>query len=219
MTNAAASPRLARLARPRPSAVPESQAEERCELCGDAIAPEHRHVADVQNRTLLCACRACAVLLGRPGAGGGHYSLVPERRLLLDGFRLGDAEWTALQLPVELAFFFASTPAGRVIALYPSPLGATESQLELEAWEQIELDNPVLRTLEPDVEALLVNRSGGAREHFVVPIDDCYALVALIRSRWKGLAGGEEVREELTRFFGRLRERAEIVRDDRTEVA
>jgi hypothetical protein len=204
-----ATSRLAALARPQLPAV----AEERCELCGEVLPEEHRHVADVRNRTLLCACRACAVLLGRPGAGGDHYRLVPERRLLLRGLRLSDEQWSNLQLPVDLAFFFPSTPAGRVVALYPSPLGATESQLGLEAWEELERENPVLQELEPDVEALLVNRARGTREHFLVPIDDCYALVALIRSRWKGFAGGEEVWREIDRFFDRLRAKA------RTEVA
>jgi Family of unknown function (DUF5947) len=126
--------------------------------------------------------------------------------LLLEGFRLGEEQWAALQLPVELAFFFRSTPAGRVVALYPSPLGATESQLPLDAF-------PVPSGLEPDVEALLVNRTQGAREHFVVPIDRCYELVALIRSHWRGLAGGEEVWQEIAQFFDRLRSQA------RTEVA
>jgi uncharacterized protein DUF5947 len=204
-----ASPRLAALARPAPPAPAE---EGRCELCDAPLPPEHRHVADVQNRSLLCACRACAILLGRPGAGGGHYRLVPERRLLLDGFRLRNEQWAALQLPVDLAFFFRSTPAGRVVALYPSPLGATESQLELSAWAELERDNPILSELEPDVEALLVNRAGAEREHFLVPIDECYALVALIRSHWKGLAGGAEVRRELVEFFETLRDRAEEVR-------
>jgi hypothetical protein len=203
-----AAPRLAALARTAPRAAPE----ERCELCGGTLPPEHRHVADVESRSLLCACRACAILLGRPGAGGGHYRLVPERRLLLGGFHLGDERWAALQLPVDLAFFFRSTPAGRVVALYPSPLGATESQLALDAWDELERDNPVLRELAPDVEALLVNRAAGAREHYLVPIDDCYALVALIRSRWQGLAGGEEVRRELAAFFESLRDRAEEAR-------
>jgi hypothetical protein len=177
---------------------------------GSAIPGEHRHVADVQNRSLLCACRACTILLGRPGAGGGHYRLVPERRLRLERFRLSEQQWAALQLPVELAFFFHSTPAGRVIALYPSPLGATESQLELSAWSELERENPVLGELEPDVEALLVNRGRGAREHFIVPIDDCYSLVALIRSRWKGLAGGSEVWDEIGAFFDRLHRQAEL---------
>jgi hypothetical protein len=207
-----ASPRLAALARPAPRVAQE----ERCELCGERLPAEHRHVADVQQRSLLCACRACAILLGRAGAGGGHYRLVPERRLLLAGFSLDDDQWAALQLPVDLAFFFASTPAGRVVALYPSPLGATESQLELDAWAQLERLNPVLRELEPDVEALLVNRAGAAREHFLVPIDDCYALVALIRSRWKGLAGGADVKRAIGAFFEDLRERAVEVRCSKT---
>jgi hypothetical protein len=99
-----------------------------------------------------------------------------------------------------------------VVALYPSPLGATESQLELETWEELARENPVLRELEPDVEALLVNRARDTRAQFLVPIDDCYALVALIRSRWKGFAGGEEVWREIDRFFDRLRAQA------RTEV-
>jgi Family of unknown function (DUF5947) len=201
-----AAPRLAALARPAPPATAAARADEACELCGDVIAPEHRHVADIEKRTLLCACRACAILLGRPGAGGGHYRLVPERRRQLDGFRLSDEQWAALEIPVELAFFFHSTAAGRVVAVYPSPLGATESQLRLEAWAQIAAENPVLTELEPDVEALLVRR--GHDDNFLVPIDDCYALVALIRSRWQGLNGGDVVRRELDSFFDDLRERA-----------
>ena len=193
-------------------------AEERCELCGAPLGAEHRHVADVQNRALLCACRACSVLLGREGAGGGHFRLVPERRRLLEGFRLDEERWSEFQIPVGLAFFFRSTAAGRVVALYPSALGATESQLPLEAWDDLERDNPVLRELEPDVEALLVNHAGEARERFLVPIDDCYTLVALIRSRWKGLAGGQEVWAEIGTFFARLRERAELVTQSGEEV-
>ena len=211
---AVSSPRLARLAKPSNTLLQGSaaEAEERCELCGTPIPAEHRHVADLQARSLLCACRACAILLGRPGAGGGHYRLVPERRLLLEDFRLTDEQWAALQLPVDLAFFFRSTAADRVIALYPSPLGATESQLELDAWDAVADENPVLAELEPDVEALLVNRARGAREAYLVPIDECYALVALIRSRWKGLAGGAEVWHGIDEFFERLRTQA------RTEV-
>jgi len=59
----------------------------------------------------------------------------------------------------------------------------------------------VLRSMRSDVEALLVNRALGARQHWLVPIDDCYRLVALIRTRWRGLTGGREVWEELARFF------------------
>ena len=71
-----------------------------------------------------------------------------------------DEAWEALQLPINLAFFLHSTPAGRVVALYPSPAGATESLVDAEAWRSLAEENPVLRDLEPDVEGLLVNRVG-----------------------------------------------------------
>jgi hypothetical protein len=84
-------------------------------------------------------------------------------------------------------------------------MGATESALELEAWEELVAANPVLASLEADVEALLVNRARGAREHYVVPVDDCYRLAGLIRMHWKGLSGGKEVWERIEAFFEQLR--------------
>jgi hypothetical protein len=87
-------------------------------------------------------------------------------------------------------------------------MGPTESMLALDAWEGLVALNPVLGTLQPDVEALLVNRARGARQHFVVPIDECYALVGLIRTHWKGLTGGKEVWEQIARFFEALDRRS-----------
>ena len=66
--------------------------------------------------------------------------------------------------------------------------------------------------MEQEVEALLVNRTRGARGHFLVPIDECYKLVGLIRVHWKGLSGGQEVWEEIGRFFEELGERSRAVR-------
>jgi hypothetical protein len=122
---------------------------------------------------------------------------------------MSDAQWDSLHIPINLAFFFSCSPAGRVIALYPSPAGAIESLLTLETWHELEEDNPILRELEPDAEALLVNRVGQAREYFRVPIDECYKLVGLIRSKWRGLSGGTEVWEEIGRFFAGLKVRGE----------
>ena len=48
----------------------------------------------------------------------------------------------------------------------------------------------------------------GARGHWIVPIDECYALVGLIRTRWRGLTGGAEVWGEIGRFFEELDRRA-----------
>jgi hypothetical protein len=193
--------KLMRLAR---QATEEAEQQlEHCDLCGEPIPPRHRHLLDLSSRELMCACQACRLLFERPAAGGGgaHYRLVPDRRLELEDFVMDDVAWARLRIPVDMAFFFHSSQAGRVQAYYPGPMGATESLLELEAWEDLVRDNPVLETLEPDVEALLVNRARGARMHFVVPIEDCYRLAGLIRTRWRGLSGGEEVWKAIDRFF------------------
>jgi hypothetical protein len=198
------------------------EALERCDLCGAPIAPDHRHLLDVTSRELMCSCRACAVLFdaAAAGAGGRHYKLVPDRRLRIEDFAMDDVAWADLRLPVDMAFFFASSEAGRVQAFYPGPMGATESLLGLDAWAALEAANPVLGTLEPDVEALLVHRARGERRHYVVPISDCFELAGLIRTRWRGLTGGREVWEEIARFYDGLDRRARIAgRDDAKEEA
>lgn len=204
--------RLARLAQgtavrePAPAA-PPAEAEQ-CDMCAAPVPPGHRHLVDLHDRRLLCACRACALLFDSRAAGGGHLRLVPTRRRRLDAFVLDGALWDRLRIPVDMAFFFHSTPAERVSAFYPSPAGPTECLLELEAWTELEAANPVLAEMEPDVEALLVSRARDMREHWLVPIDDCYELVGLIRSRWRGF-GGEEVWAAIDRFFDDLPTREE----------
>ncbi len=116
--------------------------------------------------------------------------------------------WEELSIPINLAFFLHSTPAGRVVALYPSPAGATESLVAPEAWEALAEENPVLHDFEPDVECLLVNRVGDSRECYRVGIDECYRLVGLVRTHWRGLSGGATVWDEIGRFFAGLKERS-----------
>jgi hypothetical protein len=193
--------RLQELARPRGRRQPAP--EEQCDLCAEPIPSEHRHLLDLESRRLLCACRACSILFDRSGAGGGHYRLIPDRVLALEDFELDDATWQSFGIPVDMAFFFHSSAAGRVVAFYPSPLGATESLLDLDAW-----DGCVLAELEPDVEALLVNRTRGRRECWIVPVDRCYELVGIVRTHWKGFTGGGAVWEALDAFFDRLRKEA-----------
>ena len=205
--NIAAGSRLGRLA--QRSRVERVEQQEQCELCGQPIPGDHRHLLDLSSREVMCTCQPCRILFDRSAAGGGHYRLIPERRLRLAGFELADADWEELRIPVDMAFFFNSSAAERVVAFYPGPMGATESLLELEAWRSLEAANQVLVQMEPDVEALLVNRARGARGHWLVPIDDCYALVGLIRTRWRGLTGGKDVWEEIGRFFTTLDRRSQ----------
>jgi Family of unknown function (DUF5947) len=206
MSATASSSRLRSLA--QRSAREREAAAERCEMCGAPLASEHRHLMDLSRRELKCACRACAILFDRKAAGAGHYRLVPDRRLRLVDFDLDDVAWEELRIPVDMAFFFHDAREGKVMAFYPGPMGATESLLGLEAWEALAAANPLLRTMESDVEALLVNRARGARQQWIVPIDDCYGLVGLIRTHWKGLTGGKPVWEEIARFYERLDRRS-----------
>jgi hypothetical protein len=197
--------RLARLAQGAPvrgaAPVPGPAPVEQCDMCAAPVGPGHRHIVDLNDRRIMCACRACALLFDSEAAGGGHLRLLPTRRRRLDDFVLDGAQWDRLRIPVDMAFFFHSTPAERVVALYPSPAGPTESLLELEAWTELEAANPVLGTMQPDVEALLVSRARDMNEHWIVPVDDCYELVGLIRSRWRGFGGGEEVWAAIDHFF------------------
>ena len=156
---------------------------------------------------MLCACRPCSILFPSDSPGA-RFRLIPETCRYLDGFELDDEVWDGLRVPVELAFFFHSTAVGRVVVFYPGPAGATESQLPLPEWAALVARNPVLRELEPDVEALLVNRTHGAREYWIAPVDVCYRLVGVIRTHWRGLGGGEEVWREIDGFFDELRARA-----------
>ncbi|HLH16870.1 MAG TPA: DUF5947 family protein [Bryobacteraceae bacterium] len=176
----------------------------RCELCGADLAAEHGHLLETAARRLVCACEACGVLFAHRGAGG--YRRLPRRVRWLPDFCLTDAEWEALGIPIGLAFFVPHSATGRVAAYYPGPAGPVESLLGLESWAGVAARNPVLTELEPDVEALLANRIGGAREYCTAPVDRCYELCGLIRMHWRGLSGGEEMWREIAAFFARLRE-------------
>ncbi len=184
--------------------VPERAAAERCELCGATVAAEHGHLVAPAERRLVCACEPCSILFS---GTDGKYRRVPRRIRLLRGFQMTDAQWDALDIPIDMAFFFVSSVSDRVVACYPSPAGPTESLLPLGAWDEIVRENPTLAAIEPDVEALLVNRVSSA-DCFLVPIDECYRLTGLIRSHWRGLSGGSEAWAEIGRFFASLEERA-----------
>jgi hypothetical protein len=197
---------------------------ERCEMCGLGLRSEHPHLIELARRKLLCACDACAVLFSGQAA---KYKRVPRRFQALPSFHLTDAEWNDLMVPINMAFFFKNSLLGndsaeRVVAMYPSPAGATESLLALESWNDIVARNPVLGEMESDVEALLVNRLGYARgysapEYYLLPIDECYKLVGLIRVHWKGLSGGTEVWQQIGKFFKNLKERSVEVQDKSLE--
>ena len=179
-------------------------------MCSVGLVPLHSHLVELARRKLLCTCEPCAILFSGQGV---KFKRVPRRVRSLPGFQLSDAEWNSLMVPINMVFFLKSSLEDRVVALYPSPAGATESLLELESWNDIVVRNPVLKEMDSDVEALLVNRLGYSRgfsaaEYYLLPIDECYKLVGLIRMHWKGLSGGTEVWRELGEFFSSVKARA-----------
>jgi hypothetical protein len=178
---------------------------ERCELCSAELAPLHSHLLEAAKRQILCACEACSLLFC--GQAGAHYLRIPHRIRALSDFQITDLQWEALMIPISLAFFYRDGRSGRMMAMYPSPAGATESLLSLEAWDEIRMQNKALQVMEADVEALLVNRVSTIPEYFVVPIDECFRLVGIIRMHWKGLSGGTEVWKHIEHFFTGLHTR------------
>jgi Family of unknown function (DUF5947) len=171
-----------------------------CDLCAVDLPDPHRHLLDTERREIRCVCQACSMLFQQEAASEGHLRLVPRRRL-----RLPAVSTEGLGVPVGLAFFVARAD-GTVDAHYPSPAGPTRWEVEPDAWCAVVASCPPLGTLAPEVEALLVDTTRGHQEHWLVPIDDCFALVSLVRREWRGLSGGSRVWPEIDRFFAALRE-------------
>jgi Family of unknown function (DUF5947) len=184
------------------------QPGEACEMCATPIPAEHSHVADLEQSSLLCACRACHLLFERPEAGRGRWRAVPDRYLHDPGRPMSAAEWDELEIPVGLAFFLRSSQRDELAGFYPSPAGATECRLDLASWNRIVQAHPLLGAIEPDVEAALISRTGDTVEHFIVPVDACYELAGRMRMLWKGFDGGTEARASIDEFLGGVRSRA-----------
>lgn len=177
-------------------------------MCQEPIGEEHSHVVNLESRGLLCTCRACCLLFTHEGAAQGRYRAVPRRYLYDGDFSLTEQGWDQIQIPVTMAFFFLNSTTGKFAAFYPSPAGATESMLDIDAWDGVLAANPSMATAEPDVEALLLRRSNDVFECFLVPIDACYELVGIVKVNWKGFSGGDEAWAAIDGFFEGLRERS-----------
>ena len=175
--------------------------EERCELCGTGLPSDHRHLIHLDERRLLCACETCWSVR----SGEASYRPAGVRTEWLEGFDLPDEAWASFGIPVGLAFFMRTGEPDRVVAFYPSPAGATESEIDAGSWERVRALNPSMERLEPDSEALIVNRMSDPHQHAVAPIDECYRLVGLIKSSWEGISGGTGPELAIERFFAELR--------------
>jgi hypothetical protein len=179
-------------------------AGERCHLCGAVLVPGHPHLLENSTLRLVCACEPCALLFERRGVTS--YRRVERQVRQLANFQMLDAEWEQLGIPIGLAFFVYREKPPQVMAVYPGPAGLTHSQIPPGSWSRIAAANKTLGKMQPEVEALLVNRMGGLREYYVVSIEHCYELAGLIRVHWRGLSGGDKVWLAIREFFCGLKE-------------
>jgi hypothetical protein len=177
---------------------------ERCDICGVSIPAEHRHLLHLVERRIVCSCEACWALR----AGEGDYRPVGARTVWLPDLELPDDLWASFQVPIGLAFFMRSTVTECVVAMYPSPGGATESELRFDSWAQMTERNPILAGLEPDIEGLIVNRLSDPPAYAIAPIDRCYELTGTVKANWQGISGGGDVERAVAAFFDRLQEQA-----------
>ena len=197
-----------------PSGGRQAEHAERCELCAAYRLADHGHVVDRTARKLCCVCGPCAVAF--QGAREGRYLGIPTRFATDLTFCLTAAQWDALAIPVRLAFIMRQSSQERWVAFCPSAAGASEAELSQSAWSELAVQQPLLRSIRDDVETALVRSGpGGTFACFVVPIDVCYELVALVRRYFRGFSGGERVQLETDRFFARLEAASEIVVGER----
>jgi hypothetical protein len=178
---------------------------ERCDLCGSTIPEDHRHLLQLEERRIDCACEPCFAMR----SGDAEYRPTGTRVLWLEDFELSEEVWAGFQIPIGLAFVLRSSGIDRVVALYPSPAGATECELYLESWNELVATNPVLGDLERDSEALVINRLAEPPQYAIAPIDDCYRLVGIVKLSWEGISGGPDLQKAIAGFFTELYDRAQ----------
>jgi hypothetical protein len=177
--------------------------EANCDLCGTSMPEDHRHLLQLEERSIVCVCESCWALR----SGDAEYRPTGSRVVWLDELALPDELWARFRIPIGLAFFLRTGDG--VVAFYPSPAGATESELDLGVWDELVRLNPVLEDLGPEGETLIVDRmSRDGLRCAIAPTDQAYRLVGLVKASWQGISGGPEVGKAIDGFFDDLRGRA-----------
>ena len=187
------------LAKPKPPQA--ASPDERCDLCTTTVPPDHRHMLNLYERQIVCVCESCWALR----SGDAEFRPTGNRTLWLEGFQLPEELWAQFRIPIGLAFFMHSSVTNCIVAMYPSPAGATESELHFETWDRLAGMNPVLRDLEADAEGLIVNRMSEPPVYAIAPIDRCYMLVGIVKAAWEGISGGAGAERAIEGYFEELR--------------
>lgn len=184
---------LRRFAAEAPAAV------ERCDRCAAVLAASHPHWLDAKSRRMRCVCGSC-------GDANAPWKLVRRRVAALRELDGDTDAWDRLGSPVGLAFVALSGENREPFVYFPGPAGATAAAIDWLDWATLCARVPAVGGMHADIEALLVNRLDGARDHYIVSIDICYHLVGRLRQQGRGWAG--DVGREVEGFMTSLRREA-----------
>ena len=172
-------------------------ARDRRGLCVAPLTHDHRHAVDLKERRLLCVCRPCALLFdgdaSRSASAAGARARAADPGLPARGRLAGarDPGRRGVLLPRvdheqvdrDLAEPRRSDGVRSSTTTCVGPLraGAFAARARPRAL---------------DVQALLVRGARAARPlqaFLVAPIDRCYEFVGIVRRKWRGFDGGDEV--------------------------
>jgi hypothetical protein len=176
--------------------------EAECDLCGTSMPEDHRHLLQLDERSIVCVCESCWALR----SGDAEFRPVGSRVIWLDSLDLPDDLWARFHIPIGLAFFMRT--GGGVVAFYPSPAGATESEIDPGVFAELCERNPRVKELDVDAEVLIVDRLGEGMRSAIAPTDQAYKLVGLVKTNWQGISGGPALAGAVDGFFEELREKA-----------
>lgn len=191
-------------------------ASERCDFCASEIKGEHRHLIEPGSKSVACACNICVLtsssLRKITSQGAFHYKIIPELYSVVSDFVMPEEVWASLSIPVDMAFFVYSSTKEDLEVFFPSPLGPIQSELSQHSKSLLKTMNPIIKVLSHednrDALALLVNRTETSSEYFLIPIDQCYKLIGLMRKNWRGFGGGKEMHVMIAQFFQELRSKS-----------
>ena len=157
------------------------------------------------DRRILCACATCWA----QRSGDPNLRPTGSRVVWLEDFSLPDELWARLEVPIGLSFFMYSSSVEAMVAMYPSPAGATESELKLDG-----LGGPARRSIRSSSRSSPTPRRSSSTgcpdqpSYVIAPIDECYAPRRRVKVNWEGISGGDAIERAVPTFFERLRQRS-----------
>ena len=128
------------------------------------------------------------------------------------------SRWEELRIPVDMAFFFHSSAGRARGGVLPEPDGrdrvAARARRVGRSWRR---PTRCSASWSPTSRRCSSTARAARAQHWLVPIDECYALVGLIRTRWRGLHRRHaRCGRRSAAFFDGLDQRARSRRPQRT---